>query len=89
MDTEHLQRVLRVCYNVRSLDLSSLFATVDDTTILTVKEFCVQLEWLCVHQCSRVTERYLLPLQQSGVQVIGATVTDGGRSKYHKILGQI
>ena len=78
--------MVRVCHQLKHLDLSSLFSAVNDTTILTVKEFCMQLRWLSVAQCSRVTKCYILPLQERGVYVEGQTDKCG---EFHKVLGQI
>ena len=73
---------------MKTLDLSSMFSAVTDETMLSVKEYCDQLESLCIAQCSRVTDRYLMPLVQRGVHVEGAAC---GISKHSRlrILGQI
>ena len=84
--TAHLERAIRACHHLKTLDLSSTFAVVTDSTILTVKEYCDRLQWLSIVQCSRVTELFLLPLEERGVSVEGRT---GGTSKYLKIWGQI
>ena len=68
LEAEQLQRMFHCCHNLRSLDLS--FSAVEDHTILVVEEFCPHLQSLNVSHCSWVTQCYLLPLKERGVEVI-------------------
>ena len=88
IETACLERMLRKSQALKALDLSSTFATVTDRTVLLIKEYCTQLKFLHVAQCSRITGRYLTPLIQRGVNVEGMAFTPTNEFRT-RVLSQI